>query len=247
MKNGKKSEQKMTAILLSMGLCVVALGAGVTYYTWSNVQEQPPQETAQASPATAAKTPTLETAQLQREERSKDDGESPDAGTEVQTIQSQQPKTSAQQPVTEEMPEAVLTFSYPVSREIVMPYSVDQAIYDPTLEQYRTNDTLCIAAAEGTAVQAAADGVVAEIRDDDEAGKTLVVEHADGWRTTYSPLAEDGLPQTGEAVTKGQTLGSLDQPTKYQAGLGSHLEFSMEQNGNTVDPQTKLNPQESAQ
>ncbi len=59
MKNGKKSEQKMTAILLSMGLCVVALGAGVTYYKWSNVQEQPPQETAQASPSTAAKTPTL--------------------------------------------------------------------------------------------------------------------------------------------------------------------------------------------
>ena len=229
----KKNESKMAAVLVSMGLCVVALGAGMTYYTWSNVKEPLTAEESPASPVTVAKSPTLDTAKAQREQMSNDDGEAPDpeAAQEAKTTE----KSTAKPQQT-----ATVTYAYPVTGETVMPYSVDKAVYDPTLDQYRTNDTLCIAAEAGTEVKAAADGTVAEIKEDEESGRTLVIEHADGTRTTYGPLAEEGMAKKGDTVKQGQTVGKLDQPTKYQAALGSHLVFAMEVNGERIDPTKKL-------
>ncbi len=245
MKNGKRNERKMTAILVSMGLCVIALGGGLTYYAWEKAPAQKNEETQQnqteqVSPATVSQTPSFETAQLEREKMSQDDGAEPDKQAEQK--QPQQKTTPAvPKPKTEPQPaqKADLTFAYPVSGQIVMPYSMEKAIYDPTLEQYRTNDNICIAAEEGTAISASADGKVVEVKDDTEAGKTIVIEHADGWRTTYSPLQQE-LPKAGDTVTKGQMIGKLDKPTKYQVGLGSHLEFSLERDGQKVNPQEKL-------
>lgn len=236
----KKKESKMAAVLVSMGLCVVALGAGMTYYTWSNVKEPLTAEESSASPVTVAKSPTLDTAIAQREQMSNDDGEAPDPAPaqEAKTTTTSEQKTTETTAKTQQT--TAVTYAYPVNGETVMPYSVDKAVYDPTLDQYRTNDTLCIAAEVGTEVKAAADGTVAEIKEDEENGRTLVLEHADGTRTTYGPLAADGMAKKGDTVTKGQTVGKLGEPTKYQAALGSHLVFAMEVNGERVDPTEKL-------
>ena len=121
-----------------------------------------------------------------------------------------------------------------------MPYSIDHAIYDPTLDQYRTNASISLSAAQGAEVKAAADGKVKEIKEDTEAGNTIVLEHANGWLTTYGQLEDAVSVKKGDAVKQGQVIGSVDAPTKYGAALGSHLEFAMEQNGSPVDPQKKL-------
>lgn len=237
----KKKESKMAAVLVTMGLCVVALGAGMTYYTWSNVKEPLTAEERPVSPVTAAKSPTLDTAKAQREQMSNDDGEAPEPET-AQEAKTKETKPSEQKTTEKSTAKAqqTATYVYPVTGETVMPYSVDKAVYDPTLDQYRTNDTLCIAAEAGTEVKAAADGTVAEIKEDEESGRTLVVEHADGMRTTYGPLMAEGMAKKGDTVKQGQTVGKLDQPTKYQAALGSHLVFAMEVNGERVDPTKKL-------
>ena len=214
----------------------------MTYYTWSNVKEPLTAEESPASPVTVAKSPTLDTAKAQREQMSNDDGEAPDP-TPAQEAKTTETQTTSEQKTTEkttEKAQQTVTYAYPVTGETVMPYSVDKAVYDPTLDQYRTNDTLCIAAEAGTEVKAAADGTVAEIKEDEENGRTLVIEHADGTLTTYGPLAADGMAKKGDTVKQGQTVGKLDQPTKYQAALGSHLVFAMEVNGERVDPTKKL-------
>ena len=98
----KKNESKMAAVLVSMGLCVVALGAGMTYYTWSNVKEPLTAEESPASPVTVAKSPTLDTAKAQREQMSNDDGEAPDpeAAQEAKTTET---KTTSEQKTTEKV------------------------------------------------------------------------------------------------------------------------------------------------
>lgn len=228
----KQKDDKMVTTLVSLGLCVVALGAGVSYYAWDQMQGSVLQEqTEQISPVTAAKTPSLQVTESQSNQMSKDDGEEPEAETKTKTETTVPKKEPVQQRAE---------FVYPLTGDIVLPYSVDTAIYDPTLDQYRTNDNICIAAEEGAPVLAAADGTVAEIREDEMTGTTLVLEHADGWRTTYSPLAEDGTVKQGDAVKQGETVGTVAKPEKYGAALGDHLQFSMEQNGEKVDPQTKL-------
>ena len=244
----QNKQNKMVPILVSMGLCVAALGAGVTYYSYSHVTAEEETPIQPVSPVTAAQTPTLDTAKLERQqqqeatkqettqqENTTNNTNNTNTSTKETTQQSKQNTTTQSTQST-----ASLTFQWPVQGEIVLPYSVEQAVYDPTLEQYRTNDTLCIAAEAGSTVAASANGVVAEIKDDEENGKTLVLEHANGWRTTYGPLTEENLPQTGETIAQGETIGTIAEPTKYQVALGSHLVFSMQQNGESIDPTTKL-------
>lgn len=54
-------------------------------------------------------------------------------------------------------PDAKPVFNWPLEGDIVMDFSSDALVYDATLEQYRTNDCICISASQGTPVKAAAD------------------------------------------------------------------------------------------
>lgn len=130
--------------------------------------------------------------------------------------------------------------SWPIEGNIVMDYSIDRAIYDVTLEQYRTNDSVCIQAEEGTPVKASADGVVAFVGVDSEKGNTVVIEHQDGWATTYSQLAEEISVKEGQNVAAGQEIGTIGAPSKYSVLLGSHLDFKVSREDQSMDPKVAL-------
>ena len=130
--------------------------------------------------------------------------------------------------------------AWPLSGEIVMAFSMDHVIYDKTLEQYRTNDSISIAAQPGTEVRAAAEGLVAEITTTRENGKTVVVDHGNGWRTTYSQLQDNVPVSVGSVVQKGQIIGGVGEPSLYSVLLGPHLEFAVAQNGTALNPKDVL-------
>jgi len=129
---------------------------------------------------------------------------------------------------------------WPLTGEIVMAYSVDHVIYDRTLDQYRTNNSISIAAQQGTEVRAAAEGVVLEVTSTRESGKTVVVEHGNGWRTTYSQLQDNVLVAVGSVVTKGQIIGGVGEPSLYSVLLGPHLQFAVARDGASVNPKDVL-------
>ncbi|MGE4214799.1 MAG: peptidoglycan DD-metalloendopeptidase family protein [Anaerotignaceae bacterium] len=133
-----------------------------------------------------------------------------------------------------------ITMEWPLTGEIAMDYSADTMVYDPTLDQYRTNDTVCILADEGAAVKAACDGTVTAVTNDYEKGYTVVINHQDGWSTTYSQLSENVAVAVGDAVEKGQQIGQVAQPTKYGAAIGTHLEFKVCQGEFAIDPKVAL-------
>lgn len=216
-KNENKTARRMQTIAICGCLCLVAVGAGVTYRAFDRSHLEVVEQDAE-QPVTAVKSPTIEIAALERNKQSNDPGEAPAAETPT--------KQQTAKP----------TFAYPLQGEVVLPYSIDHAIYDPTLEQYRTNASISLSAKQGTAVKAAADGTVQAVTEDAETGKTIVIAHGDGWLTTYGQLEDTVKVKEGEKVTQGQQIGAVDDPTKYGAALGSHLEFAMEQNGEPKDP-----------
>lgn len=234
-----KHEMKVTT-LVSIGLCVIALGAGATYYAWNSGKEpmQKEEQAKEVSPVTSPKTPKLEVAKEMRQTQSKDGADKPlDGQAEAAKQPVSKPEPAKKPNLPQNKAEA---FIYPVKGEILMDYSMDKAIYDPTLDQYRTNDTISIAAAEDTPVLASAEGTVKEIREDAKTGKTVVIEHADGWRTTYSPLQDGVSVKEGDHVKQGQEIGQVAKPARYGAGLSNHLRFGMEQNGEKKDPKKQL-------
>ena len=93
-----------------------------------------------------------------------------------------------------------------------------------------------LAAAEGTAVLAAADGVVRMAGRHKSYGNYLRVLHADGDETLYAHL-QYLFVRAGEAVSAGQTLGTVGQTGN---ATGPHLHFEILHRGLRYDPAAAL-------
>lgn len=221
-KNENKTARQMQTIAICGCLCLLAVGAGVTYRAYDRSHLEAVEQEIDQS-VTALQTPAIDVAALERDKQSNDPGEEPAKEEKVQQEDA-----------------AVLTFAYPLQGEVVLPYSIDHAIYDPTLEQYRTNASISFSAEQGAEVKAAAAGTVKEITEDAEAGTMVIIEHANGWLTTYGQLNDAVKVKEGEKVQQGQAIGSVDTPTKYGAALGTHLEFAMEKDGEPKNPVENL-------
>lgn len=129
-----------------------------------------------------------------------------------------------------------IALTWPIQGDILMGYSPDTLVYDPTLDQYRTNDSVYIAAETGSNVSAAADGIVAEVNEDETRGNYVVIEHDNGWATTYGQLADINVA-AGDAVSSGEVLGTVAEPSIYSSAMGTHVEFAVTLDDMSVDPE----------
>lgn len=224
----RRTARRMQGLAVSACLCLLAVGAGVTYRAF--LPGRTSAETSPETSVTAVQSETIETARIAKER-------------EAQKAKTTQQET---EPVTETKKTAEIRFTSPLAgeAEIVLPYSSDRAIYDPTLAQYRTNTTVSLAAEQGTEVQAAADGVVREVKKDARAGNVVTIAHGENQLTTYGQLADAVAVKEGDSVTQGQTIGAVAAPTKYGVALGTHLDFAMEENGEPQNPTGYLEKEE---
>nr|WP_317356747.1 M23 family metallopeptidase [uncultured Tyzzerella sp.] len=134
--------------------------------------------------------------------------------------------------------------SWPVFGNIVTPFDMTTGVYDKTLEQYKVSDSICISAPVGTDVKATAEGMVENIFVDEELGQTIVLNHGNGWVSTYSQLEENVSVAVGDVVKEGQILGKIAQPSKYGVALGPHLDFKVLKDDTPKDP-TEILTQEN--
>jgi len=125
---------------------------------------------------------------------------------------------------------------WPVYGDTVMPFSGTSLIYDPTLDQFRTNDNLRIAAYEGDAVRAGADGRVTAIGQNVRQGNYVVIDHGNGWIATYGQLMDNPLVTEGDIVQAGQIIGGVGQPSIFGTENGTHVHFRVERDQVAVNP-----------
>ena len=125
----------------------------------------------------------------------------------------------------------------PVAGEVVLDYAMDCLCYNPTTRDWRTHNGMDFAAEAGTVVNAAADGTVYTICQDETMGTMVVIRHADGYVTTYASLDEQVLVSVGEAVKLGQAIGYVGCSALLETALGEHLHFSVTCDGVSVDPE----------
>ena len=97
--------------------------------------------------------------------------------------------------------------SWPVSGNVVKNYDMETAVYDKTLDQYKVSDSICISAPVGTEVKASAEGIVENIFVDDENGQTVVINHGNGWLSTYGQLEENVSVAVGDIVKENDIIG----------------------------------------
>lgn len=121
--------------------------------------------------------------------------------------------------------------------EVLIPYSMDKAVYFETLEQYKYNPAMIIAAEIDDPVCAAAAGRIVDKYWDYETGWTIEMDLGGGYKAYYGQLNNDTLEKEVDTyVVAGDVLGYVDVPTKYYAEEGSNIYFAMTRDGVPVDP-----------
>lgn len=126
----------------------------------------------------------------------------------------------------------------PVVGEVLLDYSMDKAIYHATMQQYKYNPALVLAAAEGTIITAAADGIVKSIYYDAKTGNTVTFDVGDGYELTYGQLEEIAVAE-GDRVSMGDLVGKVASPTIYYSEEGSNVYFKLTKDGAPIDPLTR--------
>ena len=192
----------------------------------TTVTEPTPPETVDAEPVTAEP--------VQAEAEPVED--LPPEIPEIQAVSA--PPAS---PVTEPAPAEptiapAATIIQPVEGDIIAVFSMDTLIYNATLEDWRTHDGVDISAEAGAGVLAAAAGTVADIHEDNLLGTTVVLQHSDGYRTTYAGLAPELAVKFGQRVESGQLIGAVGVSAVGEAAAGPHLHFSVSKDGIPTDP-----------
>ncbi len=129
-----------------------------------------------------------------------------------------------------------VTMMWPTKGEVVFGYSPDALIYDVTLEQFRTTDSIDIASTKGEDVFAAYDGVVKMVSKSLDQGNYVVIDHGSGWITTYSQLDDSIKVSVGDSIKQGQQIGTVAAPTAMSVKLGTHLDFKVTKDNQAVDP-----------
>ena len=113
--------------------------------------------------------------------------------------------------------------AFPVTGDIIRDYAKGR------------NDGIDIAAAPGTAVNAADDGVVAAITEDTNGIPIIVVKHSGNILTVYSNVGGLAVAK-GDNVRRGQKLAEI-----RREGTAA-LHFEVRDGFDSVDPMTYLNP-----
>lgn len=123
-----------------------------------------------------------------------------------------------------------------VSVSFSMP--MDGTIYG-SYGQYIGNQNLqgvLIGASAGSAVRAAADGIVVDAgRVEGGAGRFLVIQHEQGYKTTYSNLETVVNSVVGSQVSSGQVIGTIG--STVEPYTRPTLYFQIEQGGILLNPQ----------
>ncbi|MFP4697173.1 MAG: peptidoglycan DD-metalloendopeptidase family protein [Eubacteriales bacterium] len=127
----------------------------------------------------------------------------------------------------------------PLEGDVLIPYSMERSIYFETLDQYKCHSAMSIKAMVGTEVKVAANGIVTEIKSNDELGTMVFIEHGSGYKTVYGQL-KDLQVKEGDKLNQGATIGLVDEPTIYYSIEGSHLYFKVTKDDESVDPESLL-------
>lgn len=248
---------KDNAFYVALGLGLLAVLAVVAVYTMEQSGRQVAENEVdlnQASDYTAISTEEVlveetngKTADQAEGTKQEEESNTEDVTTEeIEEKQSTQEVTETpekseteQIPVTTDVGELNFTsdktLTWPVSGDVILPYSMETTVYFKTLDQYQCNPGMLVAAGNGTTVQNAFLGKVTKVTSDNTYGNMVTLYLGNDYSIVYGQL-DAVYVKEGDYVKAGASIGTVGNPTDSFAEEGSHLFFQMYQGDKTVDP-----------
>ncbi|HUH59680.1 MAG TPA: peptidoglycan DD-metalloendopeptidase family protein [Candidimonas sp.] len=122
----------------------------------------------------------------------------------------------------------------PVSGRLSSPFGLRRFFNG---EERNSHSGLDFAVPSGTPVKAPADGVVTIVADYFFNGKTVFIDHGQGFITMYCHLSAFEV-KAGDAVARGQVIGKVGATGR---ATGPHLHWNVSLNNTRVDPSIFIN------
>ncbi|SDN85732.1 Murein DD-endopeptidase MepM and murein hydrolase activator NlpD, contain LysM domain [Psychrobacillus sp. OK028] len=101
----------------------------------------------------------------------------------------------------------------------------------------RQHEGIDIARPSGFTIKAADNGIVVAAGWDGTYGQRVIIDHQNGYKTTYAHLSSISA-KVGQVVPTGTKIGVMGSTGR---STGTHLHFEVEKNGVTINPLTVLN------
>ena len=245
----KFAEEKGFYIIL--GLCVLSIGISgyVLFFTEDPAQDPGAvQQPALMDPQKQQPQSTEPVTEQPDKEPDRPTSQDPDAvpeqvdgRTQVAPQPPQQTSASeAAQSVSNPVHVAEITYTMPVSGEVLRPYSGSELVYDETMGDWRTHTGIDIACAEGDSVYTIAPGQVTGVFSDGMQGNCITVKHAGGLVSTYCGLAQNGTMQVGMELQAGDAVGAAGSSMLAESAQPCHLHLEITRDGAHIDPMSIL-------
>ncbi len=127
------------------------------------------------------------------------------------------------------------TLIWPVTGDVILPYSMETTVFYKTLMSYKCNPGMLIAGEVGTSVQSAYEGVVEKIEANNEYGTMVTVNMGNGYKAIYGQLQNVTVSE-GDTVSTASKIGEISTPTSYYTVEGPHLFFKITKDDTPVNP-----------
>lgn len=244
-KNERPSFLRGRGAAVGLVICFVAVIAIAGAYTFNNYKKQMNEQVAkaedQAEELTEDKSKEAATDDivLPEEDDKEEDGAQEEQTETPQETPAQDGAAGGEAPASGAAADVWFsedsTLTWPASGAVLIGYSMDQTVFFSTLEQYKYNPALIIGGEVGETISASAAGIVTNIEDTAQTGTTVTLDMGNGYSAVYGQLTDVPL-SVGDYVASGETVGILNEPTKYYSVEGSNLYFEILKDGTPIDP-----------
>jgi len=231
---------KGNAVMIILGLCVVAAGA-LSFYTVNDINEKLEQQHIE-NPNSYTDSKSEEIAQDVHNEaqnvplkdksgssQSKDKTESKDAAASAGDVAVDE--AAGEQPAKAE-------FVLPVNGTIFAAFSGDELVYNKTMDDWRTHNGIDIRANRDNAVKAATDGTVTAVYADGMLGNVIEIDNGK-YTVRYCGLGDNLLCKKGDVVKQGDSIGVVGE-VPLESSEESHIHLEILKDGVWQNPDNYL-------
>ena len=245
--NNKKSPKTSKGGIYIAVCCFAVLAAAIGYAGRNNSDSSKTKPEDISSTEIASKNTThsqdfddfvLKSNQEDKLEITVSDGETVDVSKKTEVIVDEKEEDTISSNETEASREK--KFLMPVEGTVVCAFSGDELIYNKYLSDWRTHNGIDISCEKDSAIYASADGIVSEILDN-SMGKSVLIDHENGYMSVYSNLSEEIAVKAGDSIKSGDLIGKVSDTNASDFTNEHHLHFEILYEDKYVDPSELLN------
>lgn len=243
MKNAKSAGMSGKGFYVALSLCVAMVGAACWYaYSETSKPQTVPDPSSVSDPVQSTTSSSIVTTTT---------------GTTARTTTSVTRTTPSTEDVLAVFPSRTTTAAtttavtatttapaelpvYPVSGEVLQPFSNGELVKSSTTGIWQTHNGVDFAASAGDEVVAIADGTVTAVERDPLWGVCVTILHNDGVTSRYCGLNDGLTVSAGELLERGTVIGAVGNTNESESAMDSHLHFEMRSNDSYIDPITYL-------